>query len=101
MNRRTEEFSVEGTFAKRSTKCCNFDDRIRGLEQLYPPSPMEMVPAVTSAMPVVRIMADEAFIPDSPAVRAMGTGEAVRYSNDDVTDDLTGGEVLLSVLIQK
>ena len=43
------------------------------MKDLYPPSPMEMAPAATSATPAVRTMDDVAFAPESPAARAKGT----------------------------
>ena len=40
---------------------------------MYPPSPMEMAPAATSAMPAVRTMDDVALAPERPAAKAKGT----------------------------
>lgn len=39
----------------------------------YPPSPMEMAPAATSAIPAMRMMEEETSAPDKPAASAKGT----------------------------
>ena len=50
--------------------------RLSNCEELvltYPPRPMEMAPAATSAMPAVRTMEEVALAPERPAARAKGT----------------------------
>lgn len=53
---------------------------------LYPPRPMEMAPAATSAIPAVRTMDEEALAPESPAASANGT---VRPSDTPMMISLT------------
>ena len=43
------------------------------IRNIYPPSPIEMAPAATSAIPAMRIMEDGTSAPDKPAARAKGT----------------------------
>lgn len=52
----------------------------------YPPRPMEMAPAATSARPAVRMMEDETLAPERPAARAKGT---VRPSETPMMMSLT------------
>ncbi|XP_025801628.1 E3 ubiquitin-protein ligase TRIM33-like [Panicum hallii] len=43
------------------------------IREAYPPSPMEMAPAATSASPAVSTSAEDALAPESPAASAKGT----------------------------
>lgn len=65
------------SFKNREKKCNNQEYikivLLREHARNYPPSPMEMAPAATSAIPAVRIMEDDALAPERPAASAKGT----------------------------
>jgi len=60
------KFSEEPQTILQSCECEEFGET-------YPPRPMEMAPAATSAMPAVRTRAEVALVPERPAARAKGT----------------------------